>query len=546
MQLENCNVRVCLKTLPVVAFAALCMSTACLQEQGDDGGDNGGTLAPASVSGELHVASFTVPAGQTTTVTSDLTLNVSGDVRIDGQLVASPAASDSARGVNITIIAQGSIEISGIVQAGDGMSVNATSRVTARQQPAGDSTTGRDGNAGGAIQLVSDGDLTILDAGSLSSGSGSSGSSGTRGGHGGDGGNIVLCAGNRLMVRGRIQMANGGAGGNAQATSDENIGVFPNGGGNSGSLYADAISYDWPGFDANDISIDPVAYATQTGNLVTGGYGGHAGSLTVQDDPFACVLGSPGQDTDPDVVTHVIAGDGGHGWQTGGNGGTVLFGSCTQGGPNGRDGTNWAVQAGHGGSVTRREDSTIACVAFPVVVVRAIGGLGGVVAATAAPGLLGDSMHPDGGHGGDLQATGGDGGHGEWFANQIGGSGGRAIAVAGFGGAGWCRGCDDLGAGGNGGDGGDGMASGGTGGDGVTPGNGGTGQASGADPLDVAARGGDGGDGFPPGVGGAGGFLISITGADGSTGNSIVGTVQTEDAAANGLPGSNVDPSNCP
>ncbi|MCP4249240.1 MAG: hypothetical protein GY778_19525, partial [bacterium] len=133
-----------------------------------------------------------------------------------------------------------------------------------------------------------------------------------------------------------------------------------------------------------------------------------------------------------------------------------LFSSCTFGGPNGRDGTNWIVLGGHGGSVTQREDLTIRCVAFPVMVVGAIGGFGGAVSATAAPGLLGDSLHPDGGHGGSLRATGGDGGHGELLANHIGGTGGQAVASAGFGGGGLSRGCDDPGAGGDGGNGGEG------------------------------------------------------------------------------------------
>jgi hypothetical protein len=341
-------------------------------------------------------------------------------------------------------------------------------------------------------------------------------------------------------------MGDGGNGGNAQTTSDDAISDFPNHGGNSGSLYADAASYDWPGFDAEDISIDPIAYAMQTGNLVSGGYGGSAGSLTVQDDIFACAIGTPGQPTGAQVFSVVGAANGGHGWQVGGNGGTVLFVSCTHGGTDGWDGTNWIVQAGHGGSVTRREDSTINCVAFPVVVVGALGGSGGNVGATAAPGLLGDSTHPDGGLGGSVRANGGDGGHGEFFANHTGGDGGKAVASAGFGGSGLARGCDDLGPGGDGGNGGEGEAAGGNGGDGVTPGKGGEGSALGANPLETAAGGGDGGAGFPPGVGGAGGYLISTTGADGSTGNSIVGTITTEDSAPNGSAGANVNPASCP
>jgi hypothetical protein len=107
-----------LKTLPIVALAALCMSMSCLQRQGDYRGDEGATLAPASAGGELQVVGFTVPAGQAIAVTTDLALNVSGDVRVVDQLVASPAASDSTPGANITIIAQGSVEISGLVPAG--------------------------------------------------------------------------------------------------------------------------------------------------------------------------------------------------------------------------------------------------------------------------------------------------------------------------------------------------------------------------------------------------------------------------------------------
>jgi len=188
MQSKNCNGGVWLKTLPALALATLCLSTSCLQQEGNGGGDNDGTLAPASVGGEVRVADFTVPAGQTTTVTSDLTFNVAGNVRIDGQLVASPTESDGTLGVSIAIIAQGSIEIAGIVQAGDGMSANATGRASIRQQPADDSAIGRDGHDGGSIQLVSSQDISIESSASLVSGSGSDGASGTRGGRGGDGG----------------------------------------------------------------------------------------------------------------------------------------------------------------------------------------------------------------------------------------------------------------------------------------------------------------------------------------------------------------------
>ena len=543
-----------------LCFLALGQQGPCAPPPGpgDTGGDSGsgmpdgsqgsgttGTTAGDSLGGTVDVGDFTVPAGQTTRVTSDLVINASGGVSIDGDLVADPAKIGA--GCGIVIRADGDVTINGTVQAGDGASTSATSLASIRRNAAGDSATGIDGEDGAALQIVSGGNITVGNSASLICGNGTDGTSGTRGGRGGDGGNIVLCAGNRLTVRGWIQMGHGGDGGHAQTTSDDNgIGLFPNDGGNSGSLYVNAMSYDWPGFDSNDMSIDPIAHATQTGNLVIGGYGGNAGGLTVLDDLGTCAFDSTHQVTDPDLIVIVGAGHGGHGWSTGGGGGSVIFFSCKHGGLDGRDGTNWYVVGGEGGSVTRREDTTIACVAFPVVVVGAWAGNGGTAGGIAAPGLLGDSLHLDGGNGGHMRADGGAGGHGEFFANHTGGAGGRAVASAGFGGHGWCRDCYDLGVGGNGGNGGNASAEGGTGGNGVTPGEGGVGEALGAGPLDTAGGGGDGGDGFPPGSGGAGGEVSSILGADGITGPlTIVSTVEKMESAPNGSPGSYIDPSMC-
>jgi YVTN family beta-propeller protein len=69
---------------------------------GGGGGGGGGN----EIGGTINAASFTLPAGQTRTVTSDLTVNTTGDIQIDGTLQVNP-------GVNVTLSAGGDLKMTG-------------------------------------------------------------------------------------------------------------------------------------------------------------------------------------------------------------------------------------------------------------------------------------------------------------------------------------------------------------------------------------------------------------------------------------------------
>ncbi|MGC4045269.1 MAG: hypothetical protein QM758_15870 [Armatimonas sp.] len=83
-----------LRFLLVAVFAALL--TSC----GGGGGDS------SSLSGVLNVTDFSLPAGQTRSVTGDLIINATGAINIAGDLVLSP-------GVNVSLYANGPITVTG-------------------------------------------------------------------------------------------------------------------------------------------------------------------------------------------------------------------------------------------------------------------------------------------------------------------------------------------------------------------------------------------------------------------------------------------------
>lgn len=525
-----------------------------------EGQDGPGQTAPATIEGTLQVGDFRLPTGHTTTVTSDVVINASGNVTISGSLVADPAATAGGKGASITVVAQGDIQISGTVRAGDGVPVGATTMQATAARSAQDSDVdivGEDGQPGGAVKMITSGNLSVLTGAMLIAGDGSSSIAGTTLGGGGNGGHVVLCAGGHLMVEGVIHVGDGGNGGDvnltrAQSASYQTANV-ENGGGDSGFLYVNASTYDWPGLNTVDMSINPAGYG-----LLSGGKGGDGGFVTIVDDLSDCFTASITAKTrdwargiqDNGTIVGIVArqrfaANGGHGWWVGGAGGSIQLAlMCSY---DGRDGNNWIAHAGRGGDVTRRQDTSPGCVAWPIVVEGAIGGMGGLAACVVTPGMLGDSGHPNGGNGGSAEAIGGNGGNGEFFAGQVGGAGGMAQASGGFGGGGFSRDCENPGPGGNGGDGGHGEATGGDGGNGVVPGLGGQATALGKDPFDVASRGGDGGTGVPGGgTGGKGGTLLSTEGAKGaSSPNAIVGTVGRQTTAPNGTPGDSFEPAWC-
>lgn len=550
-------------------FALVGLTVLVVGQSGPCGGDSGDTdgrsvsndtnptdVAPATLGGTVDVANLVIPAGQTTTVTSDLVVNATGNVTIDGQLIASPSGGT---GGGITILADGDITIGGTVQAGDGDAASSTQTAAAMSIAAnGDAGSGTSGHNGGTVQIKAAGNLSIVEGAMISAGNGSNGTSGRRGGAGGDGGSVILLAGGQLRMRGSVHVGDGGNGGDATTNTSDRPLIFGNRGGDSGFLYVGAASYDWPGLtevpSPKDSSLHLMLDLFSV-TAPTGGVGGVSGSVAVQDDPVECVVPSttiareadgdavymPAQEGPGAIVGTVYfsasAARGGHGWALSGNGGTILLQSCAH---DGRDGLSWTVRAGDAGNVTERSDPSVPSGAKPVVISWAHAGFGGIATALAAPGVMGDGGHPTGGKGGSLQVFGGRGGNGEYYANHFGGDGGRAQASAGFGGAGVSHECEDPGHGGDGGDGGDAEAQGGDGGNGVTPGKGGEAVPQAGD---VPSIGGDGGHGVPgAGQPGRGGELIVATGADGaSQPNAIVGTLSHSSRAADGNPGTSFE-----
>jgi len=78
---------------------------------GCGGSGGGGVALPAKLEGTINTADFSIPAGQSRTVTGDLTINATSSIKIAGTLII-PA------GVNVNLWSEGDIELSGNLQAG--------------------------------------------------------------------------------------------------------------------------------------------------------------------------------------------------------------------------------------------------------------------------------------------------------------------------------------------------------------------------------------------------------------------------------------------
>ena len=101
------------------------------------------------LSGTVDVGDFSVAAGQTKVVSGDLKISASGSVDIAGSLVA-----DGDNGQSITIQAEGDVNISGTVTAGNGSA----------------------GAAGGDLTIVSmNGDITLTESSLIAAGDGGGG-----------------------------------------------------------------------------------------------------------------------------------------------------------------------------------------------------------------------------------------------------------------------------------------------------------------------------------------------------------------------------------
>ncbi len=81
---------------------------------------------PVAMSGVVNVADFSLPNGSSVVATNDLTIFASGNIQIDGALMAQ-------NGVGIALFAQGSLVINGTLQAAPGADAAATSRRESRQ-----------------------------------------------------------------------------------------------------------------------------------------------------------------------------------------------------------------------------------------------------------------------------------------------------------------------------------------------------------------------------------------------------------------------------
>ena len=539
----------------------------------DNGSSGGGAdvTAPDTLGGAVNVRTLTIPAGHTTRVTSDLTVTASGQVTIEGSLIAD---ASTGVGTSITIDAQGDVDIGGTVQSGDG-----TVPAAARRKPTGgltaqtdddeSVTTGLNGVCGGSVDLKSARRLSVRASATVQTGNGSDGQDGFPNSRGGCGGNLFLRAGTTLSVRGSLIVGNGGNGGLAVTTVADlpPDGYFSNDGGRSGVPFFQAPTLDIPGLRSvrNDIhALDPVAYSSSTGSLISGGVGGSAGGVIVTDNPsdLPSLPGAPvaepaapdhglpglsqgdGNSNDnsagapcPAGVHCLTAGSGGWGWSAGGIGGTISISIGFD--RTGLDGTSWSSTAGSGGDVDE-DIILIAPVVDAVILDGAQAGPGGDATAAAPSGGLGDASHRNGGNGGTAYAYAGRGGNGSLYGQQTGGRGGQALVYAGTGGWGFDDGCAP-GAGGNGGD---GFAYGGNGGDGTTAGEWGSATA-------LYGEGGPGGNGSPEagsGAGGLGGLLHAEGGCFGADDPNITaqpcGPVD-EHRAPNGEAGSEPNCCNC-
>jgi hypothetical protein len=534
--------------LALTLLSVLILGQGCPPSPHNPPGGGADMTAPATLGGTVNARNFTIPAGHITTVTGDLHVTATGNVLIDGELVAADA--EEGAGSGITIDADGDVDVSGHIKAGNAAPPVVSSVFSIKQDEPPDERNPLDGDYGGVIEMKSKGNLTLRRSARIEAGDGTDGLDGSHGGRGGSGGSIFLIAGNKLTIYASLHIGNGGNGGDAQ-TSPDNLpdgGRFNNDGGRSGYFFVKhGGALAMPGAQFGDVTgVDPVAYTMNTpGNTISGGLGGSAGTVMITDIDQAPVSATVPQsrtlqsrtvaqatDDCPTGEHCVYAGSGGYGWYSGGFGGTaaVALGFTFDG----YNGSSWNVYGGNGGYVS--EESALAEMTLgpggeSIIAVNAFAGFGGMVSLVTPPGQLGDSGHPNGGNGGQATGYGGKGGEASRFLHQTGGNGGEALVRAGVG----VWGNDDACAPGSGGNGGDAYAFGGDGGNGMDPGQPGTATA-------FAGEGGPGGNGgeLGGGAGGAGGLAHTEDGCQGADepgiSVGICGLIHEEYAAA-GEPG---------
>jgi len=291
-----------------------------------------------------------------------------------------------------------------------------------------------------------------------------------------------------------------------KGTDDLNNSCNAKGGKGSDGLRLRAIAW---GIDINNVTIQ----------LTKGGDGGDA--ITKEDCEPGVAVGGEGGDSGNMKFTatgrlvvsgafHIIPGKSGNG------GNATAFGKD---GDQGKDGGDANATGGAGGDNNKKlaiEGNVVGT--DNITVDELFGGNGGKAVADSGWGGDNAGCGNDGGNGGKATAKGGKGGDASLtvFGTpspvfDVGGNGGDADAIAGFGGNGGS--CDPTGPGGDGGDGGDAVATEGKGGSGDTTGTDGGATKPGGD-------GGNGGDGCLPGAGGSGGSG-DPDGNDGKDGKNI-------------------------
>ena len=444
-----------------------------------------GTTQPTGLSGTIEVSDFSVGVGETQQVSGDLTINASGSVDIAGKLMPS-----GATGQSITITAEGDVNVSGSVVAGNGSS----------------------GSGGGNLTIIStNGNIVITQGSSIVAGDGSTGQSTTSaktitekgtiilktisGGAGGTGGSITLTALNGDVTiadtEGIIRLGSGGDGATITVSGDDLLtteapDTLENAGGDSGDLTIEAGT-----FNGQAVGAGGAVDLTGT-NFLVGGRGGNGGDVFWGMD-------ADGNSTWPDATTTakfmadakqagvnlqaapstlIVPGTpGGDAYfQTPGTGASVRAAGQSATTP-GAAGQSARAVGGDGGNC-----KTPICTQ---------GGNGGSATARGGDGAPGKTPDGNGGDGGDANAEGGFRGFG-FVAN---GSSASASAFGGAGGKGGGQ-CPDevVDRGGIGGFGGEAFA------------------FAKAGAAQTTAKGGDGGDDqnfSGPGVDGGGGATLA-------------------------------------
>lgn len=507
----------------VVLFVSLLLGQGCPSDS-DDSSDG---VASDSMGGTHDVGNLSIPTGKTVTVTSDLVINATGDVKIAGLLIAKPT-EDGDDGCTITINAGGNIEITGMVQAGNG--TDATTETTTMRTAATIKNTDPGGTNGGSVELIAKGDITIDTLAILTCGSGGSGADGDWGGAAGKGGDLVLDAGGTLTMRGSVYIGNGGNAGMAAPTVETIQSLDPDQefsfgatGGSSGFLFLRAGQVDWPTYDAATHSLDYL------GDLhLSGGYPGNASSINIIGEAAYEIMKRSRQTIyEASAPMHICTGtnctfrapDGVDSFILGGLGGSITV-EIKQLEADQWDAPSVIVYAGNGGNLVQPPSYKYKDV-LAVLMRNGWAGAGGNAAAVAPAGHNGDVSRMDAGHGGSATAFGGNGGSAAHitYSPQHGGKGGFAIATGGSGGWGYTD-YNCIQAGGNGGNGGSAYAYGGDGGNGWYAGQGG----------DAMANGGMGGSGavaMSPTKGGKGGSANAYVGQMGKYNTDALGDDET-------------------